>query len=76
MTSIRRSWPSRCPDGHGVAPALYKVRVTLNDAPCHHADSTEIALREAGRDAWHKVVKRIGADSLAADYYSIFTQGI
>ena len=46
---------------------LYRVRVTLNDAAYHHTDSTEIALREAGRDAGHKVVERVGADGLTLD---------
>lgn len=46
---------------------LYKVRVTLKDAAYHETDSTEIALREAGRDAGRKIVKQIGADDLSLD---------
>lgn len=43
---------------------LYKVRVTLNDAAYHVTDSTEIAFREAARDAGRRIVERIGADGL------------
>ena len=46
---------------------LYNVRVTLTDAAYHHTDSTEIALREAGRDAGRKIIEQIGADGLAQD---------
>jgi hypothetical protein len=46
---------------------LYKVRVTLNDAAYHDTDSTEIAFREAARDAGRRIVERIGEDSLTLD---------
>jgi hypothetical protein len=46
---------------------LYKVRVTLVDAAYHQTDSTEIALREAGKDAGRKLVERLGVDGLTLD---------
>jgi hypothetical protein len=46
---------------------LYKVRVTLSDAAYHHTDSTEIAFREAARDAGRRIVELIGADGLTLD---------
>jgi hypothetical protein len=46
---------------------LYKVRVTLTDAAYHHTDSTEIALREAGKDAARSFVERLGEDGLTLD---------
>ena len=46
---------------------LYNVRVTLNDAAYHQTDSTEIALREAGKDAGRNFVERLGADGLTLD---------
>jgi hypothetical protein len=46
---------------------LYNVRVTLTDAAYHHTDSTEIALREAGRDAGRKIVEELGADGATLD---------
>jgi hypothetical protein len=46
---------------------LYKVRVTLNDAAYHDTDSTEIAFREAARDAGRRIVELIGAEGLTVD---------
>ena len=44
--------------------AVYKIRITLDDAACHEVDSSESAFREAGRDAGRKVIETVTRDRL------------
>ncbi len=73
MEALRVGWPQTVVFGlldvlmMMESHPLYKVRVTLKDVAYHDTDSTETALREAGRDAGRKVVERIVADGLTLE---------